>query len=45
VRLLLGEFGNVVLKGQRVLPRRLLESGFVFQFPDLESALTDILKK
>jgi uncharacterized protein (TIGR01777 family) len=45
VRLLLGEFGNVVLKGQRVLPRRLLESGFIFQFPDIQSALTDILKK
>lgn len=45
VRLLLGEFGNVVLKGQRVLPRRLLESEFVFQLPDIGSALTDILKR
>ena len=45
VRLLLGEFGNVVLKGQRVLPRRLLESEFVFQLPDIRSALTDILKR
>ncbi len=45
VRLLLGEFGTVVLKGQRVLPRRLLESGFVFQYPDIQSALKDILSR
>jgi len=43
VRLLLGEFGNVVLKGQRVLPRRLLQLGFVFQFPEIQGALKDIL--
>jgi NAD dependent epimerase/dehydratase family enzyme len=45
VRLLLGEFGNVILKGQRVLPRRLLKSGFVFQFPEIQGALDDILRK
>jgi len=45
VKLLLGEFGNVVLKGQRVLPRRLLQLGFVFQFPEIQGALTDILRK
>jgi uncharacterized protein (TIGR01777 family) len=45
VRLLLGEFGNVVLKGQRVLPRRLLQLGFVFQFPEIRDALADILRK
>ncbi len=45
VRLLLGEFGNVVLKGQRVLPRRLVRSGFVFQFPEIQGALADILRK
>lgn len=45
VRLLLGEFGSVVLKGQRVLPRRLLQFGFVFQFPEIQGALADILRK
>jgi hypothetical protein len=39
VRLVLGEFGNVVLKGQRVLPRRLLAEGFRFAYPRIESAL------
>jgi NAD dependent epimerase/dehydratase family enzyme len=36
---------NVVLKGQRVLPRRLLQLGFVFQFPEIQGALADILRK
>lgn len=45
VRLFLGEFGNLVLNGQRVVPRRLLERGFSFLFPDIQDALTDILGK
>ena len=45
VRLLLGEFGNVVLKGQRVLPRRLLQLGFVFQFPEIQGALRSIFSR
>jgi uncharacterized protein (TIGR01777 family) len=44
VQLLMGEFGNVILKGQKVLPRRLLERGFPFRFPNLKEALADILK-
>ena len=42
VKLVLGEFGSVILEGQRVIPRRLLESGFVFQYPDIEKALQSI---
>ena len=34
IKLLFGEFGSVILKGQRVVPRRLLESGFSFQYPE-----------
>jgi len=41
--LILGEFGSVLLKGQRVVPKRLLDSGFRFSFPDLQSALKDLL--
>ncbi|MGB9698018.1 MAG: TIGR01777 family oxidoreductase, partial [Thermodesulfobacteriota bacterium] len=33
VKLVLGEFGSVILKGQRVIPRRLLDNGFQFQYP------------
>jgi hypothetical protein len=38
-----GEVAALVTKGQRVLPERLLEHGFEFQFPELGPALQDIL--
>lgn len=43
VRLVLGEFADAVLFSQRMIPRRLVEAGFSFGFPDLEGALRDIL--
>ncbi|MHC1730242.1 MAG: TIGR01777 family oxidoreductase [Syntrophobacteraceae bacterium] len=43
LRTLLGEFGDVVLKGQRVVPKRLMEQGFSFRFPTLQQALEDLL--
>jgi uncharacterized protein (TIGR01777 family) len=43
LRMILGEFGSVLLRGQRVLPRRLLEEGYRFQFPDLKGALASLL--
>jgi len=43
VRFILGEFGTVVLNGQRVLPRKLLDHGFVFRYPDIDGALGQIL--
>jgi uncharacterized protein (TIGR01777 family) len=42
VKLVLGEFGSVILKGQRVIPTKLLESGFVFQFAGIHEALQSI---
>jgi uncharacterized protein (TIGR01777 family) len=36
---------EALLQGQRVLPARLLETGFVFAFPDLESALVRALER
>lgn len=45
LRLMKGEFGGVILKGQRVLPRRLLAAGFQFHYPTLKVALTEILNK
>ncbi|HXF68566.1 MAG TPA: TIGR01777 family oxidoreductase [Thermoflexus sp.] len=43
LRLVFGEGADFLLTGQFVLPRRLLEAGFVFRYPDLESALRAIL--
>ena len=42
VKLVLGEFGSVILKGQRVIPTKLLESGFVFQYADIHKALQSL---
>jgi uncharacterized protein (TIGR01777 family) len=43
IKLVLGEFGSVILEGQRVLPRRLLKKGFTFQYPDIDKALRSII--
>jgi uncharacterized protein len=46
VRLIFGEMADaLLLASQRVQPRRLLDAGFVFQFPDLEAALRHSLSK
>jgi uncharacterized protein len=43
IKLILGEFGSVLLKGQRVIPRRLLDAGFKFKYPNIEDALKSII--
>ncbi len=43
-KLLLGELATVVLEGNRMVPEKLKSRGFVFKFPDLESALRDIVR-
>jgi uncharacterized protein (TIGR01777 family) len=43
LKLALGEMAGTLLASQRVVPQRLLDSGFVFQFPQLDQALTDLL--
>jgi uncharacterized protein len=44
LKLLLGEMSTLVLDGQKVIPRRLLEAGFKFRFLDINEALIDLLK-
>ena len=44
MRLALGEVSDVVLEGQRAIPKNLLDLGFTFRYPDAESALRDLLK-
>jgi uncharacterized protein len=43
-RALLGEMADAVLDSQRVLPARLLELGYRFLYPDVESALRDLYR-
>jgi uncharacterized protein (TIGR01777 family) len=43
LRLLLGEMATLVLRGQRVVPRRLLAAGFRFRFANLDAALADLI--
>jgi uncharacterized protein (TIGR01777 family) len=45
IRMAIGQAAVVVTTGQRVRPRRALELGYVFQFPQLEGALRDLLGK
>jgi NAD dependent epimerase/dehydratase family enzyme len=44
LRLVLGEKASLVLEGQRVVPRRLLEAGFEFRRPAIGEALGDLLQ-
>ncbi len=43
LRLAFGEVAEVVLKGQRAVPRRLLDLGFEFRFAEAEAAMKDLL--
>ena len=44
LRLALGEFAEDVLGSQRVVPTRLLESGFAFAFPKVDDAIRAALR-
>jgi hypothetical protein len=43
LRVLYGEMGDVVTKGQRAVPERALQAGFTFRHADLDAALRDAL--
>ena len=44
LRLLLGEMSVLIIGGRPSRPKRLLEAGFEFAFPTIDSALQDLLK-
>lgn len=35
---------DLLLASQRVIPRKLLESGFTFEYPELEQAIRHVLE-
>ncbi len=43
IRAALGEFSDVFVKGQKVMPRKLLAHGFVFAFPEIEAAFAHLV--
>jgi NAD dependent epimerase/dehydratase family enzyme len=43
-RMMLGEMADAVLDSQRVLPARLLDLGYSFRHPDIDSALRDLYR-
>ncbi len=44
IKIILGELGEYLTYSQRVLPRKLLETGFEFNFKTIDSALMDIFR-
>lgn len=42
MRALVGEMSQLVLEGQRAVPRKAMEHGFAFRFPTAEGCLSDI---
>lgn len=44
LKLALGGFSTEILGSKKILPQRLLDSGFEFDFPQLPSALTELVK-
>lgn len=45
LKVMLGEVSQLVLEGQRVMPAKALQAGYRFKYKDLESALSDLLKR
>lgn len=42
LRLLLGEMSDLLLKGQRVIPKRAMDTGYYFKYPTIEPALQSL---
>ena len=45
IKWLLGEFSEVFLKGQRVIPGKLVDNGYKFYFSDLKECLIDLIRR
>jgi uncharacterized protein (TIGR01777 family) len=43
VKLAMGQMSEIVLTGPRAVPRRLVDAGYAFVFPELASALADLV--
>jgi hypothetical protein len=43
LKLILGEMSELLIGSQRVIPKRILETGFQYKFAVLDDALKDVL--
>jgi uncharacterized protein (TIGR01777 family) len=44
LRIIFGQMAEeLILSGQRALPKRLLDAGFIFKYPEAEMAMRDVL--
>ncbi len=43
MRFAFGEVANMVIEGQKVLPKKLLDNGYIFKYPTLSEALRNLL--
>jgi NAD dependent epimerase/dehydratase family enzyme len=41
---MLGEMADLVLKGSKVSGEKIAQAGFTYQYPDLDGALTNLLR-
>jgi uncharacterized protein (TIGR01777 family) len=45
LKLFLGEVANVIIGGRRVVPKKIMDAGYQFQYPTLEPALRQLLHR
>ena len=45
IRLVMGEFGNVLLASQRTIPDKLSRHGFSFEYPDIKDAIRAVVEE
>jgi hypothetical protein len=45
LKLLFGEMSELLLMSDRMVPKRLLEEGFKFKYPEIEGALAEIFAR
>jgi uncharacterized protein (TIGR01777 family) len=45
LKLIVGQMAEILLEGQKVLPKRSIDAGFRFRYPVLDQALDEVLKK
>jgi uncharacterized protein len=43
MKIIFGEMADVILEGSRISPGKIIDAGYRFEFPDLSSALKDVI--